>query len=72
VPGDLLNDGLYRVELLVVRDEGVVIHREDDVLVFEVRDDAETRGAWLGKWPGVIRPNLLWTTELQQERSDQA
>lgn len=66
LPGHLLNDGLYRVELLVVRDEGVIVHREDDALVFEVRDEAETRGAWLGKWPGVFRPQLEWTTELEQ------
>ena len=67
VPGNLLNDGMYRIELLVVRDEGVIVHREDEVLVFEVRDVAEMRGNWLGKWPGVFRPNLSWTTELQQD-----
>ena len=66
VPGNLLNDGMYRVELLVVRDEGVIVHREDDALVFEVGDVAEMRGNWLGKWPGVFRPNLNWTTELEQ------
>lgn len=65
VPADLLNDGLYRVELLVVRDEGIIVHREDDALVFEVQDDAQMRGAWLGKWSGVFRPNLRWSTELQ-------
>ncbi len=66
VPGNLLNDGMYRVELLVVRDEGVIIHREEEALVFEVRDVAEMRGNWLGKWPGVLRPDLNWTTELEQ------
>lgn len=66
VPGNLLNDGMYRVELLVVRDEGVIVHREDEALVFEVRDVAEMRGNWLGKWPGVFRPDLSWTTELEQ------
>jgi len=33
VPGNLLNDGMYRVELLVVRDEGVIVHREEEALV---------------------------------------
>jgi lipopolysaccharide transport system ATP-binding protein len=69
VPGDLLNDGVYRVELLIVRDEGIVVHREDEALVFEVRDDPEMRGAWLGKWPGVFRPNLRWATELREDSS---
>ena len=66
VPGNLLNDGMYRVELLVVRDEGVIVHREDEALVFEVRDVAEMRGNWLGKWPGVFRPDLSWTTEIEE------
>jgi len=66
VPGNLLNDGMYRVELLVVRDEGVIVHREEEALVFELRDVAEMRGNWLGKWPGVFRPDLSWTTELEQ------
>ncbi len=68
VPGDLLNDGVHRVELLVVRDEGFVLHREDDVLVFDVRDSMETRGGWHGRWVGVVRPNLRWETEMVEER----
>ena len=38
VPGDLLNDGVYSVELLVVEDGIRVIHQDPDALVFEVRD----------------------------------
>jgi lipopolysaccharide transport system ATP-binding protein len=67
VPGDLLNDGMHRVELLVVKDEGIVLHREDDILVFDVRDSVEMRGGWHGRWVGVIRPNLEWSTELISE-----
>jgi len=63
VPGDLLNDGTYRVELLVVKDQGVIIYAQDDALVFDVRDAVEMRGAWHGKWAGVVRPNLKWDTE---------
>ncbi len=63
VPGDLLNDGLHRVELLVVQDQGVVIYQHDDVLVLDVRDSLEMRDAWHGRWGGVVRPNLTWTTE---------
>ena len=64
VPGNLLNDGTYRIQLHVVRDESVVIFRLDDLLVFEIHESAERRGAWFGKWIGAVRPNLQWSTEL--------
>jgi lipopolysaccharide transport system ATP-binding protein len=64
VPGDLLNDGIYRVELLVVRNDTIVIHRQSDILVFEVQDIVELRGAWYGKWVGAVRPAFKWRTEL--------
>jgi lipopolysaccharide transport system ATP-binding protein len=63
VPGDLLNDGMHRVELLVVKNEGEVIYRHDEALVFDVRDSVEMRGNWHGRWSGATRPNLEWTTE---------
>ena len=64
VPGDLLNDGLYRVQLLIVKDRSVIIFKYDDALVFEVHEAIELRKDWYGKWPGVMRPNLEWSTEL--------
>jgi lipopolysaccharide transport system ATP-binding protein len=63
VPGDLLNSGMHRAELLVVRDEGTVLYRHEDILVFDIQDAPEMRGGWHGAWPGVVRPNLRWETE---------
>jgi lipopolysaccharide transport system ATP-binding protein len=63
VPGDLLNDALHRVELLVVENDTNVIYRHPEVLEFEVRDVPDLRGAWYGKWKGAVRPVLDWTTE---------
>jgi lipopolysaccharide transport system ATP-binding protein len=63
IPGDLLNDGLHRVELLLVDRDTELVHRERDVLVFEVRDSPDLRGSWFGKWKGAVRPVLDWTTE---------
>src|SRR3989442_660057 len=62
VPGDLLNEGVYRIELLVVKDQATVLFRDDGILVFEVRDAGQGRGAWYGRVPGVVRPNLEWRT----------
>lgn len=64
VPGDLLNDGMHRIELLVVKDERNIIYRQDDILVFNVLDTIEMRGAWYGKWQGAVRPILEYSTEL--------
>lgn len=64
VPGDLLNDGIHRLLLLVVENRSVVIYRHEDVLTFEVKEDISMRDGWLGDWPGATRPMLRWTTEL--------
>jgi lipopolysaccharide transport system ATP-binding protein len=69
VPGDLLNDGTHRVDILVIREQGVstVIYQQEEILVFDVRDDDTLRGDWYDKWPGTIRPLLEWQTELVEE-----
>ena len=64
VPGGLMNDGAVRVHLHVVRDQSVVLSTHEDILSFDVRDDAESRPNWYGKWPGALRPMLDWGTEL--------
>lgn len=69
IPADLLNDGTYEVELLVV-ESNHVIHRQDGILVFEVRDDPYSRDGWFGTWEGAVRPQLAWETE--QLLGDQA
>lgn len=70
IPGNMLNDGGYRVSLLVIKDSATVVHRQDDALVFEIQDNLEDRNGWYGKWAGVIRPKLYWSTELLEEFSD--
>ena len=41
-----------------------VVLREDDLLIFDVRDAATGTGVYGGEWPGVVRPRVHWTTEL--------
>lgn len=62
IPGDLLNDGLYRVTLVVVKDSNLPILKVDDILSFEVLEDLQMRQHWFGKWPGVVRPQVKWST----------
>jgi lipopolysaccharide transport system ATP-binding protein len=54
----------------VVRNEHQVIFSLEDALVFHVRDATERRGNWHGKWPGVVRPDLNWTTEYLGESKE--
>jgi ABC-type polysaccharide/polyol phosphate transport system, ATPase component len=63
IPGNILNGGLYRISLIVTKEHSTLVHRENDALVFEMKDDMINRNGWYGKWPGVIRPKLYWSTE---------
>ncbi|MGY1670988.1 ABC transporter ATP-binding protein [Geodermatophilus sp. SYSU D00710] len=63
IPANLLNDGLHRVELMVVENSNYVIYEIEDILVFDVRDDAAGREGWFGSWEGAVRPQLTWETE---------
>lgn len=58
MPDSFLNDDVYAVQLMIV-ENGSVLQSVNEALVFEVHDLPRT-GAWLGKWPGVIRPVLEW------------
>ena len=64
VPGDLMNDGEYKVSLVVTSDQATAIYKHPDLLAFTVLDATEMRNAWHGRWPGAVRPNLKWRTEL--------
>ena len=61
VPGDLLNDGLVSVQLMVV-ENSQAIQVVNEALVIEIQD-LPRDGAWLGRWPGVIRPKFAWRTQ---------
>ena len=61
IPGNFLNDGVFRVRLLIVRDKSVGLFDFDNVAIFEVHD-IEREGAWYGKWPGAVRPKFKWET----------
>ena len=63
IPGDLLSPGLYRVRIRIVRDSSVMLLKLDEALVFDVRDSADRRTGWYGKYRGVVRPVFDWRTE---------
>ena len=60
IPARLLNDDIYTIRLYFVKDMGPVIFEIEDILTFEVVDEARI-GSWFGKWPGAVRPSLPFT-----------
>lgn len=63
VPAELLNDGRYRLRVLVVRDTSVVLVDVHDVVMFEVIDSERRASGWMDRYIGIIRPKLVWTTQ---------
>jgi lipopolysaccharide transport system ATP-binding protein len=57
IPGKLLNDGIYSINLIFVKDMAAHLFNIADLLTFEVVE-FEREGNWFGKWEGAVRPNL--------------
>jgi len=65
IPGDMMNNGTYRINLVVYLNSTDEIAYWQDLVTFEVRDvSSELRGHYYGDWPGAMRPNLEWKTEI--------
>jgi lipopolysaccharide transport system ATP-binding protein len=62
LPPRLLNSGTYRIELLVVRDQAVILSKHENIVAFEVVD-APNGSMWHGRLPGVVRPKIRWVTK---------
>jgi len=60
IPANFLNDDIYTVNLLFVKDTSKVVFSINDILTFEVFDE-QREGNWYGKWPGAVRPDLKFT-----------
>lgn len=59
VPGGLLNDGQYKIDVYFVDSKLVKsIFSITDLLMFEIKDERELEVGWIGKWTGIIRPKL--------------
>ena len=63
LPGGLLNSGSYSLKLLTVEDGSRVTYRIEELASFQVIDDRERNGGWMGREPGVVQPILTWQTE---------
>jgi lipopolysaccharide transport system ATP-binding protein len=67
IPGDLLNEGTHSIELMMTTDTTELVWGCPDLLVFEVADSPDLRNGNYGNWPGMVRLNIPWTTEVLGE-----
>jgi lipopolysaccharide transport system ATP-binding protein len=68
IPANLLNDGTYRLSVMIVSDQSKVLYTHETALVFDVHD-VEREGGWYDKWPGAVRPYLQWTVDSLNDES---
>ncbi len=65
IPGNLLNEGTYRVRVLFFERESTRhIYDHKEALVFSVTDISERAVPWYGRFIGAVHPKLNWTTDL--------
>jgi len=60
IPGNFLNDDIYTINLIFVKDTVTHVYFIEDLLTFEVVEERRD-GSWFGKWPGAVRPQLPFT-----------
>ena len=60
IPGNLLNDGLYTVSMMVVGEGAYALYNFEDTVSFEVTEK-RAGSNWHGKHPGFVRPQLNFT-----------
>ncbi len=63
VPADLLAAGRFTITVILWGEGYSTSYTESDAVEFEVDEDFEARGDYLGGWVGVVRPRLEWRTE---------
>jgi lipopolysaccharide transport system ATP-binding protein len=61
IPGDLLNDGEYTLDVILIKDRTEIVVSESAILSFRVHDAPTGIEGW--NWPvvGLIRPQLGWS-----------
>ncbi len=62
IPSNLLNNNIYSIEIMVIKDRSYSVYKQKDIINFEVLDGTRVEG-WYGKWVGAVRPNLEFKLE---------
>jgi len=60
VPGHLLNDGEYTLDVLLVQKRHSIVASESAICSFRIHDDSATVEGWHWRPAGAVRPLLEW------------
>ena len=63
IPEDFLNQGSYRIRIVFIDEFGTApVFDYPFAAVFTVHDLSPRRISWYGRFQGIVRPRLRWTT----------
>lgn len=62
IPGKLLNDGTFKISMMIVGEKSYSLFFYENAVSFEVHESRELTG-WHGKWSGYVRPQLDFKLE---------
>ncbi len=63
IPGNFLNQGSYRLRVVFIDEPGTaIVFDYPSAALFTVHDVSERRISWYGRFLGVVRPRLCWST----------
>lgn len=71
-PGDLLNSGIHRFVVMVIKDSSSVAFTYESQVPINILDVQQREGSCYGKEPGVVQPKLRWITEFLELSPDAA
>ena len=57
IPSHLLNDGVFKITMMIVADGSHPLFNYDTGLTLEIQEN-RIASAWSGKWPGIVRPKM--------------
>lgn len=60
IPGNFFNDTLYEFSLLFVENYSSVLFNLNKAFAIEFKEDLGSRGGFVGKWGGMVRPKWNW------------
>ena len=64
IPGCFLNEGSYSISALLVENGNHIIASAERAVTVEMVDFGASRQGYHGTWNGVVRPHLMWHTNV--------
>jgi lipopolysaccharide transport system ATP-binding protein len=66
IPANTLNDIIYSIDIMVVENGPKILHHLQNIISIEGMEQ-KREGAWMGKFPGLLRPNYKWAKRKTDE-----